>query len=428
MVADGQAGKPRWRRRKRGSDERVPMSRVCASCHLAGPVRLLPGQVCASCAAQQAWEAADKAGPLIIDHRAIAEAIGRREGARQPWWRDVIAWMPTLIAAAIAAFSGWCLRGHLSPRPLGPLAALLDDVTTAERRAFWVGVGAAIAGIVLFVRTRRRRHFRRFLFLAPPILATAIGLTSVVIAGLTMIDRPDYGARFLTMPPRVQLGVSAQLERIVNATVVVLAPDADGDARNLSIGAGAVIGGDRNRAWIVTCSHVAMPYVSVGSRREPKTAQPVWVQLADGREGMAHVRWSAPPPIDVVILELAIADPPAPVPFAADASLLEAGGDVMFVPNPYRDGWLVHRGHLVRREAHHSPAGTYSLLVTDLPVIPGDSGSGLFDAGGRLVGLNTWVTVRDGYPQGISLPTEAVTALGDAIAHDRLDQLQLEEH
>lgn len=411
--------------RKRKPDAPVAMSRVCASCHIAGPVRLLPGQVCASCAAQAAWAAAGEA--LVIDHDAIAEAVARREGATEPWWRGVFAWLPTLFAASIAAFSGWCLRAHLSPRRIGPLTALLDDMTSAEHRAFWVGAGAAIAGLVLFVRTRRRRHFRRFFFLGAPMLATAIGLTSVVVAGLSMLG-PDYGGRFHTMPPREQLGVSSQLARIVNATVVVLAPDGDGDARYLSMGTGAVIGGDRNRAWIVTCSHVAMPYASVGSRRDPKTAQPVWVQLADGREGKARVRWSAPPPIDVAVLELPIADPPAPVPFAADASLLEAGGDVTFVPNPYRDGWLVHRGHLLRREAHHSPVGTYSLLVTDLPLIPGDSGSGLYDAGGRLVGLNTWVKVEDGLPQGISLPTEAVAALADAIAHDRLDQLQLEEH
>ncbi|NVB80592.1 MAG: trypsin-like peptidase domain-containing protein [Kofleriaceae bacterium] len=426
MAAD-EAPKRRWWR-KRGSDQPVPMSRVCPSCKLVGPVRLLAGQVCASCAAQQAWAAVDNAGPLVIDREAIAEVVRRREGTKDPWWRGLLAWLPTLISLAAAVFAGWALVAHLSPRPLGPLRALLDDLDSAQRKAFWIGLGATIAGIVLLVRTRRRKHFRRYLFLAAPSLAIAVGATSAVIAGFTLLFSGSYGGRFNTMPPREQLGVSAQVERIISATVVVLAPDGDGDARNLAMGSGAIVGGDHTRAWIVTCSHVAMPYVSVGSRRDPKDALPVWVQLSDGREGKAYVRWSAPPPIDVAVLELPIADPPAPVPFAADASLLEAGGDVTFVPNPYRDGWLVHRGHLLRKDAHRSPAGTYSLLVTDLPVIPGDSGSGLFDAGGRLVGLNTWVKVENGLSQGISLPTEAVAALGDAIAHDRLDQLQLEEH
>ncbi len=425
-MADGEAPKRRWRR-KRESGVPAPMTRVCPSCNVVGPVRLPVGQVCASCAAHQAWDAA-AAGRLVIDHASIADAVRRREGTKVPWWQGLLGWTPTLLSVAIAVVAGWFFRAHLSPRPLGPLRELLADISSAERMAFWIGLGAAIAGTVLFVRARRRRHFRRFLFLAAPSLAIVVGATSSIVAGYSILGRGSFGGRFDTMPPREQLGVSAQVERIVSATVVVLAPDGDGDARYLSMGSGAIVGGDRARAWIVTCSHVAMPYVSVGSRRDPKSAHPVWVQLSDGREGKAYVRWSAPPPIDVAVLELPIADPPAPIQFASDASALEPGGDVTFVPNPYRDGWLVHRGHLVRKDSHRSPAGTYSLLVTDLPVIPGDSGSGLFDAGGRLVGLNTWVKVENGFSQGISMPTEAVAALGDAIAQGRLDQLQLEEH
>ena len=77
----------------------------------------------------------------------------------------------------------------------------------------------------------------------------------------------------------------------------------------------------------------------------------------------------------------------------------------MFVPNPYRAGWKVIHGQLLRREPHRTPAGTYELLYIDLPVIPGDSGSGLFDARGQLVGVNTWSRGRaNGAPQGITLP------------------------
>jgi S1-C subfamily serine protease len=93
------------------------------------------------------------------------------------------------------------------------------------------------------------------------------------------------------------------------------------------------------------------------------------------------------------------------------------------VPNPYRSGWNVERGKLIRRETHHTSAGAYDLLYTDLPVVHGDSGSGLYDARGELVGLNTWTLVGDASAQGISLPSETMRVLVDAIRHGNLEQL-----
>ncbi|MEO7735286.1 MAG: S1C family serine protease, partial [Kofleriaceae bacterium] len=96
---------------------------------------------------------------------------------------------------------------------------------------------------------------------------------------------------------------------------------------------------------------------------------------------------------------------------------------VTFVPNPYRAGWKVLHGELIRREAHRTSAGAYDLLYTDLPVIFGDSGSGLYDAQGRLVGLNTWAQFGGGASQGISLPSETMRVVVDAIRDGKLDNL-----
>ena len=86
----------------------------------------------------------------------------------------------------------------------------------------------------------------------------------------------------------------------------------------------------------------------------------------------------------------------------------------------------VRHGRLLRKEGHDTPAGRYELLITDLPVTHGDSGSGLFDERGQLVGLNTWTKIEDGYSHGISLPSEAMRALSDAVEHGdfkRLDDM-----
>ena len=78
---------------------------------------------------------------------------------------------------------------------------------------------------------------------------------------------------------------------------------------------------------------------------------------------------------------------------------------------------------LILKEAHNTPAGIYELLITDLPVTHGDSGSGLFDERGQLVGLNTWTKVEGGLAHGISLPSEAMRALSDAVQNNELDRL-----
>ena len=86
---------------------------------------------------------------------------------------------------------------------------------------------------------------------------------------------------------------------------------------------------------------------------------------------------------------------------------------MFFVPNPYRDGWMVHRGAVLARREHETPAGRFSLLITDLPVVPGDSGSGLYDEQGRLVGVNTWRQKGIEGTRAISLPSDALQRVLD---------------
>ena len=92
------------------------------------------------------------------------------------------------------------------------------------------------------------------------------------------------------------------------------------------------------------------------------------------------------------------------------------GDGVTFVPNPMRAGWLRRDGTVSRREEFATPAGRYSVVHTDLPLQPGDSGTGLFDGLGRLIGLNTWGTAEPNDRVGISLPSET---LWDALARIR---------
>jgi S1-C subfamily serine protease len=412
-----------WRA-KRSSLAPVATTTVCPECKVAGPAKLIAGQVCAQCEAQRAWSTIGDA-PLVIDHKTVDDAIKRRQGeaAGEPWWKRSAAWLPPIVTLGLAAVAAWSLLGLFSSRTIGSLDSLLSDLAASTRKATLIGLATVVAGVVALIRTRRNRHFRRVPILVSHLLAIVVGVSALVVGGFQWIGSGGFGGQYTSMPARTPSAVASPVERVLDATVVVLAPGGDGDARSLAMGTGSVVARDDRRAWIVTCSHVAMPYVAVGTFRHARDAQPVWVQLSDGREGQGHVRWAAPPPLDVALLEVPIAHAPEPVPIAADASAMQPSSPVTFVPNPYRRGWLVHHGTLIRREAHKTPAGAYDLLYTDLPVTYGDSGSGLFDARGQLVGLNTWTRVGDGASQGISLPSETMRSLVEAIHDNRLDQL-----
>lgn len=423
-MSDAAPSKKRfWRK----AEAPIPTSRVCPKCNVAGPKKLAPGQVCATCEAQQAWNAIGESG-IKIDAKSIQDAVTRREGeaAGEPLWRRSLHLGPVVFSLAVALFAARAIYVLLRPREIGPIQALFDDLSSTAHHAFWIGLGALIVGIVMLVRTRKSRSYRKPYVLIAHLLAIVAGLGGLVIAGFHMYAMPSsFGWKYSSMPPREQLGFasSSTVDRIVAATVVVLAPGSTGDAREMAMGTGAIIHGDDKHAWIVTCSHVAMPYAAVGTWRHAKDAQPVWVQLSDGRQGKGLVSWAAPPPLDVAVIEINIPNPPAPISIAPDAGQLAEGSTVQFVPNPYRDGWLLHTGKLLKKEAHTTPAGTFDLLLTDLPVTHGDSGSGLFDERGQLVGLNTWTKLEDGAAHGISLPSEAMKALADAVAHDELQRL-----
>jgi S1-C subfamily serine protease len=272
---------------------------------------------------------------------------------------------------------------------------------------------------------RRGRHFHRRVFLVAHLVAVFAGGAAAVVGALHWYGISGaLSMRHLTMPAFTAGGYqSVHFERIAAATAVIVAPDQDGDARSPGVGTGAIIGRDRDRAWIVTCSHVAMPYAAVASWRDPGAAMPVWVQLHDGRSARGTITWAAPPPLDVALVEVRIANPPAPIEISRATDTLETGAPVMFVPNPYREGWMIHHGEIEKRRMHRTPAGPYSLLYTTLPVQPGDSGSGLFDSRGMLIGLNTWARFDAGGSRGISLPSETLQALVDAVRENRLHDL-----
>lgn len=395
-----------------------PASARCPRCGGPADPRTGRPEVCPACRSTLAWDRYGAPGARLVirDHDVERALAARRpQDGDEPRLRRAVrlalCWVAMALGvAAVAA----CVRlwGFQELAPLNELRQRLLSALALASVTAAAAVAAGAAGAVLVRRTPRLRSIGLTL---ATVGSAAVGIAALLVAGLWWLTSgPGTGWAHDAMPELdTELALAPLAGPIVQATVVILAPGADGDARSAVIGAGTIVHTRSDRAWIVTCSHVAMPYAAVASWRDAASAQPIWVYFSDGRHGRGRVEWTAQPPLDVAVVSAAVVDPPPPVPVLPRAEVA-ADDEVHFVPNPFRGGWTLRSGRILRVDPHSTPAGDYSLLVTDLPMQPGDSGTGLFDRDGRLVGLGTWAgRDSDGRPIGISLPARAVREVLD---------------
>jgi len=393
---------------------------VCPRCHAHLTVRLEPGETCPDCLSTDAWQQY-RGTKLVLDREALAAAVPVDQPSPPAPPRRYALPAAAAIATAVCL---WAALANFSSARLGPLAALQSQWVAVAKWTTLAGIATLGLAIVALVRLRRGRLFRSLPLLAMSLGATIAGALAIVIGGAFWMQTTHlFGWEHVAMPALGPVSGSPRMRAIMDATAVILAPDAHGDARDVSIGSGAVISSVGDRTWIVTCSHVAMPYASTAAFRNAATAQPVWVYFSDGRHAEGRVSWVAQPPLDVAIVSVRIPAPPTPVPISPDAGAVGASAAVCFVPNPFRNGWLSRHGKVLKREPHSTPAGDYSLFLTNLPVQPGDSGTGLFDSRGHLVGLNFYLRTDNGKPQVISLPAETMDRVMHLIRDDALERL-----
>jgi len=206
---------------------------------------------------------------------------------------------------------------------------------------------------------------------------TAVALAAAaVLAEAPPVDSPDalreFEARVRAVAPKARDAVVA----------IVIAPRAGADAKEpAGTGSGTLISAD---GWVLTAGHVG---------QEP--GRTVAVLLADGTElkGLTAGQHFGPDG-DVGLVK---ADPAGrTLPFAelGAAASLATGDPVLALGHPLgpeRSPWRpppLRVGRVLGREGWR--------IAIDAPLSPGDSGGGVFDLEGRLVGVNSAAASRPG--------------------------------
>ena len=170
--------------------------------------------------------------------------------------------------------------------------------------------------------------------------------------------------------------------------------------REQSLGTGFIISTD---GYIITNNHVV------------NGADEVQVKLSDGRELKGEIK-GTDEKLDLALIKISDRNP-LPSTELGDSDSLEVGEWVMAIGNPFGLAQTVTAG-IVSAKGRVIGSGPYDdFIQTDASINPGNSGGPLFNAQGKVVGINTAI-IAGGQGIGFAIPVNMakgiVTQLRDS--------------
>jgi serine protease Do len=160
-----------------------------------------------------------------------------------------------------------------------------------------------------------------------------------------------------------------------------------------SLGSGFII---NNNGYILTNNHV------VGGADEIK------VKLSDGREFKATVK-GTDEKLDLAVLKIEVKGM-LPVAEMGDSDAIQVGEWVMAIGNPFGLNQTVTAG-IVSAKGRVIGSGPYDdYIQTDASINPGNSGGPLFNAQGKVIGINTAI-IQGGQGIGFAIPINMAKAV-----------------
>ena len=161
-------------------------------------------------------------------------------------------------------------------------------------------------------------------------------------------------------------------------------------------GSGTFVGRSGSRLYVLTCAHV------IAAAHEHPAERRVRVQWLRGETPDARIEWTGPSWLDLAVLSTAVpegGDAPAIAPLSFTETV-GIGAPVFAIgdPHEYRASYVIGVVSAVR--AITEGAEPLRVLQLQLPLNPGNSGGGLYDAAGALIGVNSW-RLREDVGEGI---------------------------
>jgi S1-C subfamily serine protease len=303
-------------------------------------------------------------------------------------------WNRAAVAAFIVALLGIPLFGLVT----GLVAIVIACIALAGHSHYRRGMALAVAAIVIGLFD---------------VVGWAIALSSYFGAGHAAVAMDE-----LTLDPESLDELPARIARAMRANVVV--QSAAGFGRS-AMGSGVVLQVRDGMAHIVTNRHTVDLNYTGAVKPAPDNLDQlrnIQVVTVGQRPVPAKVEWIAPHGVDLAILSAPVLEDDVQEAYWDRAATPHIGDEVFAIGNPHGFGWTHSAGDIsqIRRQKH----GDYDfrLLQTTAAINPGNSGGGLYDAEGRLIGINT-MTSDKRFAEGLGFSIALPTLL--ELAPDRLD-------
>ncbi|MEX2316809.1 MAG: trypsin-like peptidase domain-containing protein [Pirellulales bacterium] len=318
------------------------------------------------------------AEPIVARSVADSEPAGGATGVQKKRWNRTAVWAFIIAIIGIPAF------GLLT----GLFAMVIGCIALAGHTRHRRGLSLAVAGILIGLFDVIGWAAGLAYFLGTP--HSLVALEQMTIDPSSLKELPERIAR--SMRANVLIETRAGFTRQGMGSGVIL----------------KLLGGS---AYIVTNRHVVDQNFADGSTSVPEDLSglaKVMVMTVEQISVPGKVEWIAPHGVDLAIVSAPIVSGEVrEAHWDADASP-HTGDEVYAVGNPYGLGWTHSAGDISQVRQRNHNGFSYRVLQTTAAINPGNSGGGLYDAQGRLIGINTMTSdkrMAEGLAFSIALPT-----------------------
>jgi hypothetical protein len=293
-------------------------------------------------------------------------------------------WNRAAVAAFIVALLGIPLFGLVT----GLLAIVIACIALAGHSYRRRGMALAVAAIVIGLFD---------------VIGWAIALSSYFGPGHSAVVMDE-----LTLDPESLEELPARIARAMRANVVV--QSAAGLGRS-AMGSGVVLRVRNGIAHIVTNRHTVDLSFTGTARPAPDDLDAldnIQVVTVGQRPVPARVEWIAPHGVDLAILSAPVLEDDVQEAYWDREVTPHIGDEVFAIGNPHGFGWTHSAGDISQIRRQKQGDFNFRLLQTTAAINPGNSGGGLYDADGRLIGINTMTSDKrfaEGLGFSIALPT-----------------------
>ncbi len=217
------------------------------------------------------------------------------------------------------------------------------------------------------------------------ILLFGLAISAVVALAVWTVSAQDFSREFRTLNPSV---VTIYTSEHVY--------DGGNEEESQALGSGVLISGE---GYVLTAAHVV------------HTAEEVFVKFLEGEIIRAEVITSVPA-ADIALIKLKKVPSGAKIARLGDSDKLAVGEQALVIGAPFGLEHSLSIGHISAKTAKNTLVSGESVqyIQTDAAINHGNSGGPLFNVGGEVVGIVSYIQTQGGGSDGIGFAVAINTA------------------